>query len=45
MLSVLGFSAVFTSLTILGTGILQGMNLEKQAAYIILAGVIVKIYH
>ena len=43
VLSVIGFSAVFTSLTILGTGILQGMNLEKQAAYIILAGVIVKI--
>ena len=43
VLSVIGISAVFTSLTILGTGILQGMNLEKQAAYIILAGVIVKI--
>ena len=43
VLSVIGFSAVFTSLAILGTGILQGMNLEKKAAYIIFAGVIVKI--
>lgn len=43
VLAVIGFSAVFTSLTILGTGILQGMNLEKQAAYIIISGVIVKI--
>lgn len=43
VLSIIGLSAVFTSLTILGTGILQGMNLAKQAAYIVVAGVIVKV--
>lgn len=43
VLSIIGLSAVFTSLSILGTGILQGMNLAKQAAYIIVAGVIVKV--
>lgn len=43
VLAVIGFSAVFTSLTILGTGILQGMNMAKHAAYIIVAGVLVKI--
>lgn len=43
VLSVIGISAVFTSLSILGTGILQGMNMAKYAAYIITASVIVKV--
>lgn len=43
VLSVIGISAVFTSLSILGTGILQGMNRAKYAAYIIIGAVIVKI--
>jgi O-antigen/teichoic acid export membrane protein len=42
VLAIIGFSSVFTSLTLLGTGILQGMNLAKLAAYIIVFGVIVK---
>ncbi|WP_226675856.1 polysaccharide biosynthesis protein [Rossellomorea aquimaris] len=42
VLAIIGFSSVFTSLTVLGTGILQGMNLAKQAAYIIVFGVIIK---
>ncbi|MFZ3578288.1 putative polysaccharide biosynthesis protein [Virgibacillus sp. DJP39] len=44
VLAIIGFSAVFTSLTVLGTGVLQGMNLAKYAAYIIIAGVIIKIF-
>lgn len=43
VLSVIGISAVFTSLTILGTGILQGMGKAKLAAYIIVGAVIIKI--
>lgn len=43
VLSVIGLSAVFTSLSILGTGILQGMNMAKQGAYIITGAVVVKI--
>lgn len=39
MLAVINFSSVFTSLTILGTGILQGIDLFKPAAFIILIGV------
>jgi O-antigen/teichoic acid export membrane protein len=42
VLAIIGFSSVFTSLTLLGTGILQGMNFAKLAAYIIVFGVIVK---
>lgn len=44
VLSVIGISAVFTSLSILGTGILQGMNKAKHAAYIIVAAVVVKVF-
>ncbi|MEK4803243.1 polysaccharide biosynthesis protein [Oceanobacillus sp. FSL K6-0118] len=44
MLAIIGFSSVFTSLTVLGTGILQGMNLANQAAYIILIGIVVKTF-
>jgi O-antigen/teichoic acid export membrane protein len=43
VLSIIGLSAVFTSLSILGTGVLQGMNLAKLAAYIILGGVALKL--
>ncbi|WP_088052907.1 putative polysaccharide biosynthesis protein [Virgibacillus dakarensis] len=42
VLAILGFSSVFTSLTILSTGILQGMNLAKQAAIIIVFGILMK---
>ncbi|TYR76004.1 polysaccharide biosynthesis protein [Rossellomorea vietnamensis] len=44
MLAIIGFSSVFTSLTVLGTGILQGMNLAGQAAILIVAGVTIKIF-
>ena len=43
MLAIINFSSVFTSLTLLGTGILQGMNAVRLSAYIIVGGVIVKI--
>lgn len=43
MLAIINFSSVFTSLTLLGTGILQGMNLARLGAFIILGGVVVKI--
>lgn len=43
ILFVIGFSSVFTSLTILGTGILQGINLAKQAAYMIVGAVLLKV--
>lgn len=43
MLAIINISSVFTSLTILGTGILQGMKAEKIAATIILGGVLLKI--
>ncbi|MFD1929322.1 oligosaccharide flippase family protein [Sporosarcina siberiensis] len=43
VLAVIGISSVFTSLAILGTGILQGMNLAKHAAYIVVAAVILKV--
>ncbi|KAB2336747.1 polysaccharide biosynthesis protein [Cytobacillus depressus] len=43
VLGIIGLSSVFTSLSILGTGVLQGMNLAKQGAYIIVGGVLVKI--
>ncbi|KMY51922.1 putative polysaccharide biosynthesis protein [Peribacillus loiseleuriae] len=43
VLAIIGFSSVFTSLTVLGTGILQGMNLAKLGAYIILFGALLKV--
>lgn len=43
VLAIIGFSSLFTSFTILGTGILQGMNRANLAAFIIIGGVIVKI--
>lgn len=42
MLAIINFSSVFTSLTILGTGILQGIDLFRAAALIILSGVVLK---
>lgn len=42
VMAVIGFSSVFTSLSVLGTGILQGINLAKHAAYIIVCGVVLK---
>lgn len=42
VLAVISFSSLFTSLTVLGTGILQGMNQSNQAAIIIIFGVAVK---
>ncbi|KAB8138049.1 polysaccharide biosynthesis protein [Gracilibacillus oryzae] len=42
MLAIINASSVFTSFTLLGTGILQGMNLARTAAYVILAGVALK---
>lgn len=43
VLAIIGISSVFTSLSILGTGILQGMNLAKHAAYIIIGAVMIKV--
>ncbi|WP_077297952.1 putative polysaccharide biosynthesis protein [Virgibacillus pantothenticus] len=42
ILAIIGCSSVFTSLTILSTGILQGLNLAKQAAMIVVIGVFIK---
>lgn len=44
MLAIINLSSVFTSLTILGTGILQGINLARTGAFIIIAGVVIKIF-
>ncbi|OZU88376.1 polysaccharide biosynthesis/transport protein [Virgibacillus indicus] len=44
VLAIIGLSSVFTSFTILGTGILQGMNFAKAAAIIILSGVVIKVF-
>lgn len=43
MLAIINASAVFTSLTLVSTGILQGMNLARIGAFIILGGVVLKI--
>lgn len=44
MLAIINVSSVFTSFTLLGTGILQGMNFAKAAAFIILGGVCIKMF-
>ncbi|MFD1848660.1 DUF5693 family protein [Oceanobacillus bengalensis] len=44
LIAILGLSSIFTSLTVLSTGILQGLNFAKQAAIIILAGVLLKAF-
>ncbi|WP_245153956.1 putative polysaccharide biosynthesis protein [Jeotgalibacillus proteolyticus] len=43
ILAVISLSSVFTSLTVLSTGILQGIGKEKMAAWIIMGGVLVKL--
>lgn len=43
VLAIISLSSLFTSLTILGTGVLQGINKAKLAAWIIVAGVAVKL--
>ncbi|WP_163969567.1 putative polysaccharide biosynthesis protein [Oceanobacillus halotolerans] len=44
VLAIIGISSVFTSFTIVGTGILQGLNLANKAARIIVVGVMLKIF-
>jgi len=44
MLAIINASSVFTSLTILGTGILQGMNAARIGAIIIIGGVLLKVF-
>lgn len=44
MLAIINLSSVFTSLTIIGTGILQGMNAPRTGAFIILGGVLLKVF-
>lgn len=44
MMAILNVSAVFTSLTLLGTGVLQGLNLARVGAYIVIGAVVVKIF-
>ncbi|KEK12013.1 polysaccharide biosynthesis/transport protein [Lysinibacillus sphaericus] len=44
MLAMINLSSVFTSLTLLGTGVLQGMNAAKTGALIILSGVVLKVF-
>lgn len=43
MLAITSASAVFTSLTLVSTGVLQGMNLARLGAFIIVGGVLLKI--
>ncbi|MFS0674963.1 putative polysaccharide biosynthesis protein [Ornithinibacillus sp. 179-J 7C1 HS] len=42
MLAIINISSIFTSLTIVSTGILQGMDKTRTAAYVIIFGVVVK---
>lgn len=44
MLAIINLSSVFTSLTILGTGVLQGMNAARTGAFIIIGGVLLKVF-
>ncbi|MEN2767347.1 putative polysaccharide biosynthesis protein [Ornithinibacillus xuwenensis] len=44
VLAIIGFSSIFTCLTLIGTGILQGINLAKLAAIIIIGGVLFKTF-
>lgn len=43
VLAIISLSSLFTSLTILGTGVLQGINKARLAAWVIVAGVAVKL--
>lgn len=44
MMAILNVSAALTSLTILGTGALQGLNKARVGAYIVVGAVIVKVF-
>lgn len=44
MLAIINASSAFTSLVILGTGVLQGMNLARTGALIIIGGVLLKVF-
>lgn len=44
VLAIISLSSLFTSLTILGTGVLQGINKARLAAWIIVAGVVTKVF-
>ncbi|MBB5173784.1 putative polysaccharide biosynthesis protein [Texcoconibacillus texcoconensis] len=43
VIAIVHFSALFTSFTVLTTGILQGMNKSKQAAWIVTIGAALKV--
>jgi O-antigen/teichoic acid export membrane protein len=43
VLAIIGFSAFPTALSVLGTGILQGMDRERRAALIVAIGAILKV--
>ncbi|WKA57841.1 polysaccharide biosynthesis protein [Planococcus shenhongbingii] len=43
VVAIISFSSLFTSLTVLGTGVLQGINKAKLGAWIIIFGVIIKL--
>lgn len=43
VLAVVSFSSLFTSLAVLGTGVLQGINKARLGAWIIVAGVVLKL--
>lgn len=43
VVAIISFSSLFTSLTVLGTGVLQGINKARLGAWIIIVGVLVKL--
>src|SRR5690606_1991740 len=43
VLAIVSFSSLFTSLTVLGTGVLQGINKARLGAWIIIIGVLIKL--
>ncbi|SDH88467.1 Membrane protein involved in the export of O-antigen and teichoic acid [Planococcus glaciei] len=43
VVAIISFSSLFTSLTVLGTGVLQGINKARLGAWIIIVGVMVKL--
>lgn len=43
VLAIVSFSSLFTSLTVLGTGVLQGINKARLGAWIIVLGVLIKL--
>lgn len=44
VLAIVSFSSLFTSLTVLGTGVLQGINKARLGAWIIVIGVVIKLF-